>query len=848
MKRILYFGICLFFIVTAVFLFKGFLIIKLKAATSSPQLLINEIMYNPAGTDGGHEWLEIYNYSTSTSYAINGSWRFNDGSNHQLSIIAGDEVIEPAEYWVLSADDQIFLQDYPDYQGTLIDTVMSLNNSADTLSLSVDSGQSFFATTTYQSLWGGGDNGYSLERINLSDFWQESFMAGGTPGLMNSTAPTNTPPQVLILGNATGTVGELMIFSASATDAENDALTFFWDIAGLATSSLPLIEWQFNATGTYEIYLEISDGQFNVSATLPVFISQAVIEPPAEEIAYSDQLVINEILPNPSGSDTNDEWIELYNRSAGEVDLAGWQLADAAVNPYQINHQDYLSTVIGPYGYFVVYRSESGLALNNDGDQLSLFQPDGNLLDQAEYADTAQDNYSYAKDGGSWSWTFTPTPGAANVIQSAQASVNQPATIIINQTTGQNNQSLSSGSHVVIDFNPAAYLGLRINEFLPNPTGSDSGEWIELYNNSSTTLNLFGFSLDDAAGGSRPYVLPASATIPSFGYLTVDKADSKISLNNDQDEVRLIDPLQEIIQTIDYVKSSEGESYNYNELEDEWFWSKNISLNASNVLPDRLTIVGVFEEPLAADVEKIYFPAEVANLGKGDKIKLKGTITAVLNSVNARAVYVAALDEYQKVSLEDGLQVYSTNTSLLKDLQAGDVVEFSGYVSESGGFKRLNLNKESIVSIIGKVNLPEPVIISTIDVNEDFLNGLISIQGQMTEKKSNYFYLDDGDGEVKVVLRSFKISSDEIAEGDYLEVAGILTQSNGEFRLIPRSKNDLIISKVLGAEETATSSEQIVNFPIEDRKSQVVKYLSMVGGTILTVGLSLLAKLKFFHH
>ena len=547
MKRVLYFGICLFFTVTAVFLFKGFLIIKLKAATSSPQLLINEIMYNPSGTDSGREWLEIYNYSTSTSYAIDESWRFNDGSNHQLSIIAGNEIIEPAEYFILTADDQIFLQDYPDYEGTLIDTVMSLNNSADTLSLSVDSGQSFFATTTYQSLWGAGDNGLSLERINLSDSWQESFMAGGTPGLINSTAPTNTPPQVLILGKATGTVGELLIFSASATDAENDALTFFWDIAGLATSSLPLIEWQFNATGTYDIYLQISDGQFDATDTLSVVISQTEVESPAEpgaeaEPVYSDQIIINEILPNPAGSDTNDEWIELYNRSANQVDLNGWQLADAAANPYQINDQDYLSTIIEAYGYFVVYRSESGLALNNDGDQVSLFQPDGNLLDQTEYADTAQDNYSYAKDGGSWSWTFTPTPGAANAMQSAPASVNQPATIIINQTTGQNNQSLSSGSQAVIDFNPAAYLGLRINEFLPNPVGSDNGEWVELYNHSSSTLNLNGWQLDDEDNGSRPHHFTATATISAFGYLVISKEISKLSLNNTHDSVRLIGP------------------------------------------------------------------------------------------------------------------------------------------------------------------------------------------------------------------------------------------------------------------------------------------------------------------
>jgi len=372
-------------------------------------------------------------------------------------------------------------------------------------------------------------------------------------------------------------------------------------------------------------------------------------------------------------------------------------------------------------------------------------------------------------------------------------------------------------------------------------------EWIELYNNSSTTLDLFGFSLDDEAGGSKPYILPASTTIQAFGYLIVDRAKSKISLNNNQDEVRLFDPLQEIMQVVAYAKAMDDESYNYNNLEDEWFWSKNISPNAVNILNDSKIEVATLEETATSTTEKSYLPSEISILDKGVKVKLKGVITADLNSVNARAIYISTVDENKKVSLEDGIQVYSTNKNLLKNLQTGDVVEFSGYVSESGGIKRVNLNKDSVVSVVGKVNLPDSTLLATTDVNEDFIDGLISIQGVMTEKKGNYFYLDDGLGEVKVVLKSFKINKDEIKEGDSLEITGILTQSNSELRLMPRSREDLAVAKVLGAEEITTSSDQIINLPVEDRKNQVLKYLSMLGGTILTVGLSLLAKLKLHH-
>ena len=49
----------------------------------------------------------------------------------------------------------------------------------------------------------------------------------------------------------------------------------------------------------------------------------------AGDVFQTVDLVINEILPNPAGSDDY-EWIELKNIGSGDVDLTGWKISDAS--------------------------------------------------------------------------------------------------------------------------------------------------------------------------------------------------------------------------------------------------------------------------------------------------------------------------------------------------------------------------------------------------------------------------------------------------------------------------------------------------------------------------------------
>lgn len=143
------------------------------------------------------------------------------------------------------------------------------------------------------------------------------------------------------------------------------------------------------------------------------------------------EVVINEFLPNPPGSDDADkpdgEWIELYNKGA-KVDVNGWVLYDANDKHELIissGNTNAGSTVIGHEEFLVVYRDgDSDFALNNSsGDSIRLYDgeiSDGaTLIDSYVYTIDADENKSFARiTDGSDNWVDPiPTPGKPNVLE-----------------------------------------------------------------------------------------------------------------------------------------------------------------------------------------------------------------------------------------------------------------------------------------------------------------------------------------------------------------------------------------------------------------------------------------------
>jgi hypothetical protein len=143
---------------------------------------ITEIMYDLDGSDANREWIEVCNYSTE-NVSFSG-WKFNDGSNHTINEPSvnggiGSAILSSGGCLILAADASLFISEYPEFSGTVLDTVMSLNNSGEELTL-LNQGGDIQATVLYESSNGAAGDGKSLHRNGAE------FIAGPpTPGTEN---------------------------------------------------------------------------------------------------------------------------------------------------------------------------------------------------------------------------------------------------------------------------------------------------------------------------------------------------------------------------------------------------------------------------------------------------------------------------------------------------------------------------------------------------------------------------------------------------------------------------------------------------------------------------------------
>lgn len=150
---------------------------------------INEIMYDPSGSDTGKEWIELYNDGSCEN--INSQWRFFAAGDHLLNLYQGNSTFCAGQYIVIADSPTTFLSEYPLFNGTLFDSSFSLLNSNQTIAIK-NTSTNILNNVTYFSQWGGNGDGKSLEYLFGS--WIPSIADGGTPGLQNgqNTSLTNS--------------------------------------------------------------------------------------------------------------------------------------------------------------------------------------------------------------------------------------------------------------------------------------------------------------------------------------------------------------------------------------------------------------------------------------------------------------------------------------------------------------------------------------------------------------------------------------------------------------------------------------------------------------------------------
>lgn len=547
----------------------------------------------------------------------------------------------------------------------------------------------------------------------------------------------------------------------------------------------------------------------------------------AEEAATTvSDFIINEVLPNPIGEDTN-EFIELKNISATTISVKGLTISDAATS-YTIT----ADTKIITGGFYLIKRADSKIALNNTGAETVSLKSGDKIISQVEYSG-AKEAQSYSRDDSDqWRWTETITPNATNEFSSGAigggtiliginnhyGDIGQLVELeIIDATAGQYDWSFgdgatATGSTVSHRYSQAgayrisvtsggvelgstfviiggARSSLVINELLPNPVGTDSdNEFIELYNPLPFAIDLTGWLISDE---QSEYEL--SGTIDSLGYLVI--RDSGITLNNDTDEIVLTAANNQKIDQVEYEGAKEGSSYS--RFETQWNWSGQPTPGEVNIFSAAISGAG----GRAAKGFQAVTIDQARQLPNNTRVSLTGRVAVVPGIIGSQIFYLAG----------SGIQVYS-NKKDFPDLKEGMIVRVNGVLSEVAGEKRIKTAQAADITIIDSATSkiePHPVAIGEID--EEYEGWLVSVTGTILEIKGSNLIVADGDSEISVNIKpATGINLKEIYEGDLISITGIVSQTASGYRLLPRQIDDLKVSSstVLGVQEQAPPADR----------------------------------------
>ena len=546
-------------------------------------LVISEVMVNPAGTEPGHEWMEIYNRSPNV---INlGNFKIGDSESRNdlegmYQFPAGTLII-PGEVLVIANQSTLFLQFYgfqPDFE--LSDSSPDVPN-----------------LVKYKS-WSGGV-------INLSNTGDELLLIDQDDNRVDAVSWGNSgfgfdPP----------------------VPAQSD---------GMSIERLPAYADR-NQAGDWIISDEPKPG------TVSIIID--AVDPNTPTTTQADcgtpSVLFSEVLYDPAFSGEPDgEWLEIYNHGDSELALACLRVGDeetksgtegmmafpvgASLHPGGvIVVANEAETFIMNYGFspdFEIRESNEfipnlvpdnswgsgSISLNNSGDELLMIDRSGNQLDAVSWKGS---NYAFdppvpgvdpghsiarqpanldSDSAADWIDLEHPHPG----IVSFNPPITSPTPQINSPTPKTPSLTPTITKTTTVTRTPQPTYEIVINEILADPhseTGDANNdgdidlsddEFIELVNYSNSALDIGGWSVGDVLSIRHTFqndtiLLPGCGLLlfgggspnGNFGNSIVDVATSgKLALNDNLETVYIYDEQINIVSSVSYgEEANDGQS------------------------------------------------------------------------------------------------------------------------------------------------------------------------------------------------------------------------------------------------------------------------------------------------
>lgn len=392
-----------------------------SSALASP--VISEVMWMGTGLSSSDEWLEIMNPDPEdwdlsgwsvTSVNSSGkeivSYRFATGA----VIAAGESIVIASK---IAANSHLLSEPFA------VSSVLSLPNTKLLLRLrnaensvidEVDDG----AGTPFAGDNPSGNLGKaSMERIDpavlgtIKENWRSATSSHGfdidtgnfgTPGFpFEADQPADdgscSDPLEIAIAVQSGpllAVGKATVnFQAVATAGTLTGVACSWSYGdGFTSTSCNPPVHSFTTAGTYTVRLEAKN-QCGITLTQEQVVEVKPDPAAASGIGSSPEwydgskLMLSGALPNPTGTDTGKEWIEIKNLEERAVDLRGWKLAvgETSVQSYS------LLGSIPPRDTLRLYDSELKFKLPNTSSQLRLMTPSSVALSRVPWTSADED-------------------------------------------------------------------------------------------------------------------------------------------------------------------------------------------------------------------------------------------------------------------------------------------------------------------------------------------------------------------------------------------------------------------------------------------------------------------------
>ncbi len=464
-------------------------------------LLVNEVMYDPTGSEtGADEWIELCNNGTE-SVDLTGYWVESGGTEFGSCFDITGGSIAPGEYLILGG-----------------------------------------SSTTHPG-----------------SFDPELQNGGGETDGLRLLAPDGTVVDTVLYdddANSNGLVDDLG--SSSSTPApdvgEGHSLGRWPDCADTNVSGTDFVDYDVPSPGAANAEPEEEDTGDTGDTGGGTFA----------DCSLAPYLTINELMPNPDGSGSDQEWIELYNGGSEAIDLGGWLVEwDTSSWDSASDFEFEAGTVVEAGGFLVVGYGgvEVSFSMGDAGSSADGVRIvcDGAAVDTVVYGD--EDPGELTDDSGSLATSFAPSPSDGTALARFEDGRD---TNMSGDDFVYASEPTPGAANKVPHCDPTGGEGLKVNEVVYDPSDDDDTyEWVELYNAGSVTIQLEGFQLEGAKSSwDNNATLPAELSLAPGEFFVIgggdvpeqDYAADDLDLGNgtDGDGVRVLDCEGLVLDTVLY--------------------------------------------------------------------------------------------------------------------------------------------------------------------------------------------------------------------------------------------------------------------------------------------------------